>query len=87
MCPHRLHGWLLGTGLISAGLVHIVRPRTLLALARKAYDLVLAVEFTPRAAAPQRVQAVGGIMIGVGCGILMALFRGFVTVPKFSSIW
>ncbi len=68
----RLPDWLIGLGLIIAGALHLAVPGRLLALARWGYDRVLAVEFTPRAAAKDRVRAVGVGMLAVGLVVMRA---------------
>ncbi len=66
----RLPDWLIGLGLIAAGVVHLAIPGRLLALARWGYDRVLAVEFTPRANAKSRVRAVGVGMLAAGLVVM-----------------
>jgi len=49
-----------------SGLVHLLAPRSLLAVAARSYDLVLGVDFEPRESAPRRVRAIGVLFLVVG---------------------
>ncbi len=66
----RLPDWLIGLGLLAAGIAHLAVPGVLLTLARRGYDRVLAVEFAPRAGAKGRVRAVGVGMLLAGLLLL-----------------
>jgi len=50
-----------------AGLVHLLVPARLLAMAEWGYDRVLAIDFDPRPNATRRVRLVGLVML---CGAL-----------------
>lgn len=56
----------VGGGLIIAGLVHLLAPRTLLRTARRAYRRSLAVDFQRTGRTERRVRAVGLAMLAVG---------------------
>ena len=49
---------------VVAGIVHLLVPTRLLAVAEWGYDRVLAVEFDPRPAATRRVRLIGVLMLG-----------------------
>jgi len=66
----RLPDWLIGLGLLTAGVAHLTIPGRLLALARWGYDRMLAVEFTPRTSAESRVRAVGVGMLVAGLVVM-----------------
>jgi hypothetical protein len=51
------------------GIVHLLVPRTLLAVAARSYDLVLGVDFEPRERAPWRVRVVGALLVAVGVAL------------------
>ena len=62
--PVSLSRWLPVVGALT-GLVHLLAPRTLLAVAGRAYDRSLAVDFEPRESAVRRVRVVGvGMLVG-----------------------
>jgi len=48
---------------VAAGIVHLLVPNRLLAVAEWGYDRVLAVEFTPRPSATRRVRLIGLLML------------------------
>lgn len=56
----------LSYALAVVGLGHVVAPGALLRTARWGYDLVLDVEFTPRAGAKRRVRLVGLAFAAIG---------------------
>lgn len=53
----------------AAGLVHLLAPRSLLAVAARAYECLLGVDFEPRERAPRRVRAVGALLLAVGIAL------------------
>lgn len=57
---------LLSAAATVAGLVHLIAPRPLLAIAERSYGVVLSVEFQPREDAPTRVRAIGVLFLVVG---------------------
>jgi len=59
-------GRTISYALALVGLGHLVAPGILLGAARWGYDLVLDVEFTPRAGATRRVRIVGLAFVAVG---------------------
>lgn len=61
-------------GSLLAGLVHLLVPDRLLAIAAWGYDRVLAVEFEPRTNATTRVRLVGVLFL-VGATALARLAR------------
>ncbi|MFC7116017.1 hypothetical protein ACFQH2_15175 [Natronoarchaeum sp. GCM10025703] len=61
-------------GSLLAGLVHLLVPDRLLAIAAWGYDRVLAVEFEPRTNATTRVRLVGVLFL-VGATVLARLAR------------
>lgn len=62
-------------GSLLAGLVHLLVPDRLLAIAAWGYDRVLAVDFEPRKSATTRVRLVGVLFL-VGGTVLARLARG-----------
>jgi len=66
MKPTRHRLWrAIELGAALAGLVHLVAPGRLLAVARWGYDTVLAVEFRPRDPAVRRVRLLGLCFLAV----------------------
>jgi len=63
-----------GPGLAALGVVHLLAPRVLLAVACQLYRLVLDVRFEPTERSPRRVRLVGICMVAVGTTI--AVLRG-----------
>ena len=59
----------LATVATAAGLVHLLAPHTLLAVAARAYDRLLGVDFEPRESAPWRVRAAGALLVVVGVAL------------------
>jgi hypothetical protein len=55
---------------VVAGVVHLIAPRALLAVAARSYDRVLGVDFEPRESAPWRVRAIGALLLAVGIAVL-----------------
>lgn len=53
-------------GLAALGVVHLLAPRVLLAVARGLYRAVLDVGFEPTERSPRRVRLVGVCMVAVG---------------------
>lgn len=60
---------LLSAAATVGGLLHLVAPRTLLGIAARAYDHVLAVDFQPRDGAGRRVRAVGVVLLVIGLAL------------------
>lgn len=56
----------LGAVLLCAGIVHVLMPRVLLAVAATGYARVLGVDFESGATTPRRVRAVGIGMVLLG---------------------
>lgn len=56
---------------VVAGVVHLLAPGRLLALARSGYDHVLAVDFEPRENATRRVRLVGLGLLGAALAVLV----------------
>jgi len=66
MKPTRHRLWrAIELGAALAGLVHLVAPGRLLAVARWGYDTVLAVEFRPRDPAVRRIRLLGPRFLAV----------------------
>lgn len=66
----RAHWAILGSGLVLAGIVHILLPHVLIRLAQKGYKRVLAVEFRPQATTARRIRLVGVGMCLAGLHLL-----------------
>ncbi|ADJ14720.1 hypothetical protein [Halalkalicoccus jeotgali] len=62
----RLDTATVGGGFVLAGLTHLLAPRPLLAVARRAYRQVLAAEFDGDERTERRVRAVGLVLLAIG---------------------
>lgn len=70
------HWGIVGSGLILAGIIHLLVPQLLLRLAQKGYKHVLAIDVQPRAPTTRRIRLIGIGMILTGFHVLY--YRGII---------